>query len=80
MGDYASNGDRWAVASRELVAEMVRPGMAVLDIACGPGPFTIAAAQAGARATGLDAAPRLLEVASGGPGTPASRSSGSKRT
>ncbi|MEU5153915.1 class I SAM-dependent methyltransferase [Glycomyces sp. NPDC021274] len=63
MGDYASNGDRWAAASRQLAETTVRPGMDVLDIACGPGPFAIAAAQAGARATGLDAAPKLLEVA-----------------
>lgn len=63
MGDYASNGDRWAAASRRLAEEAVRPGMAVLDIACGPGPFAIAAAQAGADATGLDATPRLLALA-----------------
>lgn len=63
MGDYVSNGDRWAVVSRELAEATVEPGSAVLDVACGPGPFAIAAARAGARVTGLDAAPRLLEVA-----------------
>jgi SAM-dependent methyltransferase len=63
MGDYASNGDRWAEASLHLAGELARPGQAVLDIACGPGPFAIAAALAGARVTGLDAAPALLEIA-----------------
>jgi SAM-dependent methyltransferase len=63
MGDYASNGDRWAEASLQLAVEVSRPGMAVLDIACGPGPFAIAAALDGARVTGLDAAPKLLELA-----------------
>lgn len=62
-GDYASNGDRWAEASRRLAAATVRPDMAVLDIACGPGPFAIAAALAGAKVSGLDAAPALLELA-----------------
>ncbi len=63
MGDYASNGDRWAEASVQLAAATARPGMAVLDIACGPGPFAIAAALAGAEVTGLDAAPALLALA-----------------
>ncbi|MFG3341027.1 class I SAM-dependent methyltransferase [Glycomyces sp. NPDC048151] len=63
MGDYASNGDRWAEASLRLAGELVRPGQTVLDIACGPGPFAIAAALAGAEVTALDAAPALLETA-----------------
>jgi ubiquinone/menaquinone biosynthesis C-methylase UbiE len=63
MGDYASNGDRWAEASIRLSGELARPGQAVLDIACGPGPFAIAAAIAGAKVTGLDAAPALLDIA-----------------
>lgn len=63
MGDYASNGDRWAEASLQLAASTARPGMVVLDIACGPGPFAIAAALAGAHVTGLDAAPALLALA-----------------
>ncbi|MDA1361481.1 class I SAM-dependent methyltransferase [Glycomyces luteolus] len=63
MGDYAANGDRWAAASLELAVATVRPDMAVLDIACGPGPFAIAAARVGAQVTALDAAPKLLELA-----------------
>ncbi|MQM25627.1 class I SAM-dependent methyltransferase [Glycomyces albidus] len=63
LGDYAAAGDRWAEASLRLAETYVRPGLAVLDIACGPGPFAIAAALAGARVTALDAAPALLDLA-----------------
>ena len=41
----------------------VGPGTKVLDVACGTGHASIPAAQAGARATGLDPSPELLEVA-----------------
>ena len=41
----------------------VEPGMDVLDVACGTGNATIPAAQAGARVTGLDFSPDLLEIA-----------------
>jgi ubiquinone/menaquinone biosynthesis C-methylase UbiE len=37
--------------------------MDVLDLACGPAPFAIAAARAGATVTALDAAPALLDLA-----------------
>lgn len=63
LGDYAAAGDRWATASLRLAESYVRPGLAVLDIACGPGPFAIAAALAGGRVTALDAAPALLDIA-----------------
>ncbi|HEU5129235.1 MAG TPA: class I SAM-dependent methyltransferase [Glycomyces sp.] len=62
-GDYAAAGDRWAQASADLALDLAAPGRAVLDLACGPGAFAIAAARAGARATGLDASPALLELA-----------------
>ncbi|MEV3936666.1 class I SAM-dependent methyltransferase [Glycomyces sp. NPDC049804] len=62
-GDYASNGDRWAAASHRLAEATARAGMSVLDLACGPGPFAIAAALSGARVTGLDVAPALLDLA-----------------
>lgn len=39
------------------------PGMAVLDIACGQGFFSHAAAAAGARVTGIDIAPELVAIA-----------------
>ncbi len=41
----------------------VRPGERVLDVACGTGNAALAAAARGARVTGVDSAPRLLDVA-----------------
>jgi ubiquinone/menaquinone biosynthesis C-methylase UbiE len=63
-GNYAAVADRIS-ASGELVVERagVEPGMDVLDVACGTGNATIPAAKAGARVTGLDFAPALLEIA-----------------
>jgi SAM-dependent methyltransferase len=63
-GNYAAVAERIS-ASGELVVERagVEPGMAVLDVACGTGNATIPAAKAGARVTGLDFSPRMLEIA-----------------
>ncbi|HEX2143432.1 MAG TPA: class I SAM-dependent methyltransferase [Glycomyces sp.] len=63
QGDYAAVGDRFAAAARRLAETHVEPGTDVLDLACGPAPFAIAAAKAGARVTALDAAPALLDLA-----------------
>ncbi len=63
LGDYATVGDRWADAARNLAKETVLPGHWVLDVACGQGPAAIAAAGLGANATGLDFAAGLLTVA-----------------
>ena len=41
----------------------IEPGMNVLDVACGTGNTTIPAARTGAKITGLDLAPNLLEQA-----------------
>ena len=41
----------------------VQPGQTVLDLACGTGVVAITAAQRGARVSGLDLSPALLEVA-----------------
>jgi SAM-dependent methyltransferase len=64
------SGNFVAVAERileagELVVDRagVAPGNDVLDVACGTGNATIPAARAGARVTGLDFAPALLEIA-----------------
>jgi ubiquinone/menaquinone biosynthesis C-methylase UbiE len=63
-GNYAAVAERIS-ESGKLVVERggVEPGMDVLDVACGTGNATIPAAKAGARVTGLDFAPRLLEIA-----------------
>ena len=63
-GDFAVLAE-WILESGERVVEAagVEPGMDVLDVACGTGNATLPAARAGARVTGLDFAPGLLEVA-----------------
>jgi ubiquinone/menaquinone biosynthesis C-methylase UbiE len=61
-GDYAALSGRIADVG-ELVAARagIEPGMTVLDVACGTGNAALPAARAGARVTGLDLAPKLLE-------------------
>jgi SAM-dependent methyltransferase len=63
-GDYDGIVDYiWEVGG-DLVGRVgVSMGEDVLDVACGTGNATIPAAQAGARATGLDITPELLEGA-----------------
>ncbi len=66
----------WSVGSYERTAALldtvsdgvvghaaIRPGEAVLDVACGTGNAALKAAALGACATGVDLAPRLVEVA-----------------
>lgn len=62
-GDYVTLSTRIAeVGERVARSAALEPGMTVLDVACGAGNATIPAARAGARVTGLDLAPRLLEA------------------
>jgi len=63
-GNFAAIAER-ILESGEVVVERagIEPGMEVLDVACGTGNATIPAARAGARATGLDFARGLLEIA-----------------
>jgi SAM-dependent methyltransferase len=63
-GNYAAVAERITQAG-ELVVERggVEPGMDLLDVACGTGNASIPAAHAGARVTGLDFSPELLEIA-----------------
>ena len=65
-GDYGDVARRLVAEIGEIVVQRagVGPGMDVLDVACGTGNATIAAAQAGAaRVVGQDLAPTLLEEA-----------------
>jgi ubiquinone/menaquinone biosynthesis C-methylase UbiE len=63
-GNFAAVAERITEAGK-LVMERagVEPGSEVLDVACGTGNASIPAARVGARVTGLDFAPGLLEIA-----------------
>jgi SAM-dependent methyltransferase len=52
-------------AERAVEVAEVLPGDRVLDVACGTGNAALLAAMRGARVTGVDLAPRLLDVAAG---------------
>jgi SAM-dependent methyltransferase len=61
FGQIARHNER---EGEEFVARMgLRPGMRILDVACGTGNQSIPAARTGADVTGLDIAPNLLEQA-----------------
>ena len=63
-GNYAAVAERVTEVGELIVQRAgVEPGMDLLDVACGTGNATLPAAKAGARVTGLDFAPALLEVA-----------------
>lgn len=64
-GDYTAVADRWVgpLAATALARAEVGEGTEVLDVATGSGNAAIPAALAGARVTGLDLAPSLIEIA-----------------
>ena len=63
-GNYAAVAEKITKGADTVLERAgVAPGMDVLDVACGTGNATIPAAKAGARVTGLDFAPALLEIA-----------------
>ena len=64
-GDFGAIAREMGTPEAEsFVARMeLEPGARVLDIACGTGNVTIPLARRGARATGLDMMPHLLEEA-----------------
>jgi ubiquinone/menaquinone biosynthesis C-methylase UbiE len=64
LGDYAVIAERITAAAEVLVERTgVEPGMDVLDVATGTGNAALPAVQRGARVTGLDLVPELLDVA-----------------
>jgi SAM-dependent methyltransferase len=63
-GNFAAVAEKILDVGEVVVtAAGVEPGMEVLDVACGTGNATLPAARAGARVTGLDFAPGLLDIA-----------------
>ena len=63
-GDYPRVARLTEPAANEFVARLqLKPGMKVLDVACGSGNLAIPAAKAGAIVTGIDIAPNLLDQA-----------------
>jgi SAM-dependent methyltransferase len=69
VGEYERTAAELEPAARHVVAlaELAAED-AVLDIACGTGNAALLAAAASARVSGLDAAPRLIDVARSRPG------------
>ncbi len=61
FGEIAKSIEQGAV---EFVERLnLKPGMKVLDVACGTGNLALPAARAGAEVTGIDIAPNLIEQA-----------------
>jgi len=63
-GDFGQIARLNEKAGQEFIGRLfLRPGMKVLDVACGTGNQSVPAARTGAEVTGLDIAPNLLEQA-----------------
>jgi SAM-dependent methyltransferase len=66
LGSYERTAAELApAADRAVDAAEIGPGERVLDVGCGTGNAALLAAMRGAQVTGVDPAPRLLEVAAG---------------
>jgi SAM-dependent methyltransferase len=64
LGDYRSISTMLPLISSHITSLLkIQPGESVLDIACGNGNTAITARQKGARVTGVDITPELLEIA-----------------
>jgi ubiquinone/menaquinone biosynthesis C-methylase UbiE len=63
-GDYSLVAKHIETVAEEFIARLaLKPGVRLLDVACGSGNLAIPAARAGAIATGVDIAANLLEQA-----------------
>lgn len=63
-GDFGEIAKSIAAGGREFVERLdLKPGMKVLDVACGTGNLGLPAARAGAVVSGVDIAPNLIEQA-----------------
>ena len=63
-GDYGHFAKYLEPGALEFLSRIpMEPGMRILDVACGAGQISIPAARAGAKVTGIDIAPNLIEQA-----------------
>ena len=63
-GDFSKVAEHIEAAAQDFVDRLdLKPGMKVLDVACGSGNLAIFAAETGADVTGLDIAANLIEAA-----------------
>lgn len=63
-GDFGKIAESFTDGAAEFVARLdLKPGMRVLDVACGSGNQSVPAARTGATVTGVDIAPNLIEQA-----------------
>lgn len=63
-GDFGEIAKSYAAGAGEFVQSLnLKPGMQVLDVACGTGNLALPAARLGAIVTGVDLAPNLVEQA-----------------
>ncbi|MEP6902092.1 MAG: class I SAM-dependent methyltransferase [Actinomycetota bacterium] len=63
-GDFGKIAETFTDGAADFVGRLnLKPGMRVLDVACGNGNQSIPAARLGAEVTGLDIAPNLIEQA-----------------
>ena len=60
--DFLTRGQAGKIRA-SIVANFVRPGMAILDVGCGTGDLAVRAARAGAFVTGVDISEGMLAVA-----------------
>ena len=64
LGDYRSRGQFFPPVSAHLIRLVkLQPSDCVLDVACGYGNTAITARMTGAKVTGIDITPKLLELA-----------------
>jgi ubiquinone/menaquinone biosynthesis C-methylase UbiE len=63
-GDFHQIAKSYAAGAQEFIHGLdLRPGMSVLDVACGTGNLALPAARLGLAVTGVDIAPNLIEQA-----------------
>src|SRR5215212_8924883 len=63
-GDFGQIAKSYVAGAEEFIERLnLKPGMKVLDVACGTGNLALPAARTGAIVTGVDIAPNLLDQA-----------------